>query len=350
MLYIAGMEKQDARTLSVETQEQIRKQAIRLRKQGMAFGKIAQVLGVNRNLPSKWWHAYASDGMDAIRSKTRGRKPGEKRKLSTEQERDIQSCIKDKMPDQYKMTFALWTRQAVGELIFLRTGIRMPVRTIGTYLKRWGFTPQKPLKRAYEQRPEAVKKWLEESYPEIQARAKEEGAEIHWGDETGIRSDTQHGRSYSPKGQTPVIRLSAKRTSLNMISAISNQGTLRFMTYDGTLNAKVLKEFLLRLIRSSAKKVFLILDNLRVHHAKVVMTWLEKYKEKIEIFFLPSYSPELNPDEYLNCDLKAGVHSKPPARTAKGLRTTVISHMRKLQKSPNRIKKYFEHKSIRYAA
>lgn len=130
----------------------------------------------------------------------------------------------------------------------------MPVRTIGTYLKRWGFTPQKPLKRAYEQRPEAVKKWLEESYPEIQARAKEEGAEIHWGDETGIRSDTQHGRSYSPKGQTPVIRLSAKRTSLNMISAISNQGTLRFMTYDGTLNAKVLKEFLLRLIRSSAKR------------------------------------------------------------------------------------------------
>lgn len=122
------------------------------------------------------------------------------------------------------------------------------------------------------------------------------------------------------------------------------------MTYDGTLNAKVLKEFLLRLIRSSAKKVFLILDNLRVHHAKVVMTWLEKYKEKIEIFFLPSYSPELNPDEYLNCDLKAGVHSKPPARTAKGLRTAVISHMRKLQKSPNRIKKYFEHKSIRYAA
>ena len=205
-------------------------------------------------------------------------------------------------------------------------------------MKRWGFTPQKPLKRAYEQRPAEVKKWLDESYPIIEARAKKEKAEIHWGDETGIRSDCQHGRGYSPKGKTPVIRLSAKRSSINMISTVTNQGKVRFI------------QFIKKLIKGAKKKIFLVLDNLRVHHAKVVKKWLKDYKHRIALFFLPAYSPELNPDEYLNGDLKSGVHSKSPARDKESLTKKVRSHMKMLQRSPDRVKKYFKHRKISYAA
>jgi hypothetical protein len=169
-----------------------------------------------------------------------------------------------------KLAFALWTRHAVQQLIKQMFRITMPIRTVGDYLRRWGFTPQKPVKIAYEQRPAQVKKWLDEEYPAIKARARTEGADIHWGDETGVRSDCQHGRSYAPKGETPAIRLNAKRTSLNMISTITNQGKVRFMIYDGTMTVQVLIRFMKQLIKGADRKIFLILDNLRVHHARLV--------------------------------------------------------------------------------
>jgi len=207
------------------------------------------------------------------------------------------------------MPYALWTRKAVKELIATEIGIKVTTRTTGNYLSRWGFSPQKPLKRAYEQNPKKVQQWLDEQYPKIKAQAKQEKAEIYWGDETGLRSDHQHGRGYAPKGQTPAVTISAKRTSSNMISAITNQGKVRFQIYNGTMNAQLLIGFMKRLIKNAKNKVILILDNLRVHHAKLVKAWLAEYKQAIEAFYLPAYSPELNPDEYLNCDLKAGVHS-----------------------------------------
>ena len=181
-------------------------------------------------------------------------------------------------------------------------------------------------------------------------KAKKEDAEIYWGDETGMRNDCQHGRGYAPKGKTPVIRLSAKRTSTNMISAITNQGKVRFQIYDGRMNANQLIDFMKRLIKDAKRKVILILDNLRVHHAKLVKAWLTKHTEEIEVFYLPDYSPELNPDEYLNCDLKAGGPSKSPARSKKQLKGKVLSHMRMLQKQPARVMKYFHHPKISYAA
>ncbi|WP_459943304.1 IS630 family transposase, partial [Deferrisoma palaeochoriense] len=205
--------------------------------------------------------------------------------------RELKRTITDKTPDQLKMPWALWTRRSIQEFIRRRWGLTMPVRTIGDYLKRWGFTPQKPLRRAYEQNPKAVEKWLHEEYPAIRARAKRENAEIHWGDETGIRSDSQHGRSYAPRGQTPEIRITVNRVSLNLISTITNQGKVRFMTYTGTMNSQTLIRFLRRLIKDADRKVFLILDNLRVHHSKPVKAWLAAHQEEIEVFYLPSYSP-----------------------------------------------------------
>ncbi len=266
------------------------------------------------------------------------------------QEGLIQQLMVEKMPDQLKLSFALWTRGAVKELIRQRCGIEMPIRTVGEYLKRWGFTPQKPLKRAYEQKPERVEAWLKNDYPEIVRRAKAEGAEIHWGDETGVRSDCQHGRSYAPAGKTPVQHLPGSRFASNMISTVTNQGKVRFMLYRETLTAPVLIRFLARLVREVGKKVFLILDNLRVHHSKKVRAWLEKYPQHIELFFLPAYSPELNPDEYLNCDLKAQIHSSKPARNRKELETKVRGAMMKLQNRPERVKSWFKHPKIQYAA
>ena len=173
--------KTDAGALSPETQEHLRKQAIRWRKQGMSYIAIAAQLEVHRNTVSNGWQAYQAEGVRGIQSQTRGRKPGEQRTLSAWQEQQIQALICDQTPEQYKLSFALWTRQAVQELIRQRWHRTMPLRTVGEYLKRWGFTPQKPLKRAYEQRPAQVKKWLDETCPAIVARAKREQAEIQFG-------------------------------------------------------------------------------------------------------------------------------------------------------------------------
>jgi len=248
------------------------------------------------------------------------------------------------------MPYALWTRESVRELIRSQCGVELPVRTVGDYLKRWGMTPQKPQKRAYEQRAPVVQAWLEEEYPAIQEQAKRENAEIYWGDETGLRNDCQHERGYALKGKTPTIRLNAKRESVNMISAVTNQGKVRFRIFDGKMNADVLIDFMMRLLKDAKRKVYLILDNLRVHHAKPVKEWLEEHKMMIEVFYLPAYSPELNPDEYLNCDLKAGVHSGTPARNKDQLKQKASKHMRMLQRKPSRVRKYFQHRCIRYAA
>ena len=344
------MEKTDTRRLKPEVLQQLRHQAIRLRKKGMKYKAISEVIDVHHTTICGWWKAYEREGTKGIRLKTRGRKHGAKRTLSPEQEKELQKIIEDKEPDQLKLPFALWTRRAVIQIIKKLYRIDMPIRTAGEYLKRWGFTPQKPLKRAYEQNPEAVKKWLDEEYPKIASQAKKEGAEIHWGDETGLRNDSQHGRSYSPRGKTPVIRLCAKRERINLISSITNQGKVRFMVYQDTMNSQTLIKFLKRLIKDADKKVFLILDNLRVHHSKLVKEWLKEHEEEIELFFLPSYSPELNPDEYLNCDLKAGVHSGAPARKKADLKKKTIFHLRMLQKKPQRVMKYFKHPKILYAA
>ncbi|MEK6222359.1 MAG: IS630 family transposase, partial [Chloroflexota bacterium] len=197
------MENIDARKLSTEAQQQLRNQAIRLKKAGRTYKEIAEITGVHGTTACKWYKAYLRGGKTAITIKKRGRPKGSCRTLTAEQEKELQSAIRDKCPNQLKLAFALWTRVAVQQLIKQLWSINMPTRTVGEYLKRWGFTPQKPLKKAYKQNPKAVKAWMEEEYPGITKRAKKENAEIHWGDETGLCNDSYHGRSYAPRGETP---------------------------------------------------------------------------------------------------------------------------------------------------
>lgn len=342
------MDKENAKKLSPEEQSQLRKQVVRLREKGRANGEIAELLGLSLSHCSRVWKAYQNEGLSGIAKKQRGRKAGEKRAMTAEQECQIKRIIVDKTPEQMKFDFMLWTRKGVQELIKRECGVSLAIRSVGDYLQRWGFTVQKPLKVAYEQNPERVAKWMEEEYPAIQEKAQKENAVIYWGDETGIQNGANVERGYAPKGHTPVARLAARKEKISMMSAISNQGLLRFMIYDDGMTSERLIEFMKRLTRDSKRKVLLILDNLRTHHSKVVQAWLEANKEKMEVFYLPPYAPQVNPDEYLNNDLKRNVHSGSPARTKKQLTHKTRSFMMKLQRTPAHIKAYFKHQKLKY--
>ncbi len=337
------MERTDFRSVDSVTRTEIRKRAIRLIATGMQKKKVAEIFGVNQNSITNWVKKHKADGAKGLKDKVRGVKSEDKKLLSTEQEKQIQLMITDTMPDQLKLSYGLWTRKAVKELVLREFGVELAINTMGDYLRKWGFSPQKPKKRAYEQCSKKVQKWLDEEYPAIKQKAKKEGAVIHWGDETGARNVNQHGRSYAPKGKTPVKKNMAKRFSVNMISTVTNQGMVEFMIYTGTMNSERLITFLEQLIKTKEYKIYLILDNLRVHHSKLIKEWLENKTDQMEIFYLPAYSPEKNPDEYLNCDLKYGLSDTPAPKTQEQLQQNVENHMKMLQANNQRVKKYFHH-------
>ena len=345
------MEKDDARKQTREVLHERRKQVIRMHRKGMPVMQIVEHSGLSWYAVNAAINRYKTEGTASLKPAIRGKKNGSGRVLSEEQEANVRQIICDKRPEQLKMEFALWNRAAVMQLIERECGIKLSVRGVGNYLKRWGFTPQKPIKKAYEQRPEAVKEWLDEKYPAIEQRAKTEGAEIHWGDETAVVNTDVRGRSYAPAGKTPVtFAVGGTRQKLSMIATVTNQGKTRWMIIDEAFNSDKLIEFLEALIKDADNKVFLILDNLRVHHSKPVKAWAEENKEKIELFYLPSYSPELNPEERLNADLKHAICTKVPVRTKAKLKAAATEHMQTLEKSPERVKKYFQDSRVKYAA
>jgi transposase len=345
------MEKEDARKQSRDVLHERRKQVIRLCRKKMPVMQIVAHTGLSWSAVNHAIRLFEAKGAAGLMPAVRGKKAGSLRRLSEEQERTIQQIICDKRPEQLKMEFALWNRAAVLQLIEREFGITLSVRGVGTYLARWGFTPQKPIKKAYEQQPEAVQAWLDDTYPAIEQRAKAEGAEIHWGDETAVVNTDVRGRSYAPAGQTPVTRaVGGTRQKLSMIATVTNQGKARWMIIDEAFNADKLIEFLEALIKDADKKVFLILDNLRVHHSKPVKAWVEAHKDQIELFYLPSYSPELNPEERLNADLKQAIYTKVPVRTKAKLKAAANEHMQMLEKSPERVKTFFQDPRVKYAA
>lgn len=345
------MDKEDARNQTLEQLHERRKQVVRMHRKGMGVMRIVDLSGLSYPTVRGIIDRYEQDGVASIKPAPRGRHSGDGRMLTVDQERLVQQIICDKRPEQLKMEFALWNRAAVMQLIERECGIKLSIRGVGKYLQRWGFTPQKPIKKAYEQRPEAVKQWLDDEYPVIEQRAKVEGAEIHWGDETAIVNTDVRGRSYAPAGKTPVtFAAGGTRHKLSMIATVTNQGKTRWMIIDEAFNTDRFIEFLEALIKDAGRKVFLILDNLRVHHSKVVKAWAEERKDKIELFYLPSYSPELNPEERLNADLKYTIGSKVPVRTKAKLKAAATDHMQKLEQSPERVKSYFQDIHVKYAA
>jgi transposase len=286
------MKHVDMRKLPAAAQEERRRQVIGLRQAGMTYDAIAAQAGLTRTGVFNICLRFAERGAAGLKSGPRGPEPGHGRFLDAEQEAAARDLIRRHTPDELDLPFALWSRAAVRKLLLQRFGVRLAVRTMGTYLARWGFTAQKPLRRAYEQDPAAVRRWLRRDYPQLAARAKAEGGMVFWGDETGLRSDDVRGRSYAPRGRTPEVRVNHKRSGLGLISAVTNKGELRWMVLDGAVKAPSLLRFLARLVRDAGRKVFLILDRLPVHRSAKVRAWLAGREAEIEVFHLPGYSPE----------------------------------------------------------
>ena len=299
---------------------------------------------------SRWCVKYQQGGEEALPGNRTGRPVGSGRLLGQQQDEAIQQLIDTKTPQELGIASALWTRQAVQDLIKQQTGQRLPIRTVGEYLNRWGYTPQRPVRKAYKQDPEKVAQWLEKTYPEIEKRAAEEDAEIHWGDETGVRSTCQHSRGYARPQHTPELGVPAGRFSVNMISTVTNQGRVRWMIHQGKMNAPLFLAFLTRLLAGAAKEVFLIVDHLSVHEAAAVEEWLADKRGRVEVFYLPKYTPERNPDEYLNCDVKGNINTDGLPKDREELRSKLHRFMQRLSKLPKRIVSYFEHRLLHYAA
>jgi transposase len=344
------MKHVDMRKLPAAAQEERRRQVIGLRQAGATYAAIAAQVGLTQTGVFNICRRFAERGAAGLRSGPRGPAPGTRRYLDAAQEAEVRGLIRRHTPDELGLPFALWSRAAVRELVLQRCGVELAVRTMGTYLARWGFTAQKPIRRAYEQDPAAVRRWLRRDYPAVLARAKRAHGAIFWGDETGLRSDDVRGRSYAPRGRTPAVRVCHRRAGLSLISAVTNKGELRWMVVDGAVNAPTFIRFLERLIRDAGRKVFLILDRLKAHRARLTRDWLAEHRTEIEVAFLPSYSPELNADEGVNADLKQAVPRKAPARSKPQLKRAVIGHMRRLAKLPRRIRAIFHHQQFRYAA
>jgi len=341
--------RRDARKLAPAAQETIRRQAVAAVLGGMTQLEAARVFGVARNSVGLWVKAYRKEGEAALAARKRGPK-GERGRLLGWQAGVIVNLITDRQPEQLKLPFALWTAEAVRQLIFRRFKVRVSARSVRRYLKRWGFTPQKPRRRAYEQNSEAVQQWLSVEYPAIRARAKREKARIYWGDQMGVRSDDQAGRSYAPKGKTPVVAGTGQRFGCNMMSAISNRGDLAFMLFKKRFTAPVCLQFLRRLVKHAQRKVFLILDGHPVHKSRRVQAWLEENAMRIELFLLPGYSPELNPDEMLNQDVKTNAVRRKRPRNRRDLIRNLRSYLYKRRDDPDLVKRYFHEESVRYAA
>src|SRR3954463_3214708 len=208
---MGSMKHVDMRKLPAAAQEERRRQGIGLRQAGLTYEAIAAQVGLSPTGVLNICHRYSERGAAGLKSGPRGPEPGHGRFLSAEQEAEARDLIRRHTPDGLDLPFALWSRAAVRELIWQRFGVRLAVRTMGTYLARWGFTAQKPLRRAYEQDPAAGRRWPGRDSPAIAAQAKTEGGAIFWGDETGLRSDDVRGRSYAPRGRTPEMRVNHKR-------------------------------------------------------------------------------------------------------------------------------------------
>jgi transposase len=340
----------DARQLPDAILEALRLRALNGRELGFTEADLANLLGVSRETVCRWWSAYTAHGIDALPHERTGRPLGSGRFLSDEQVRRVQRLLDEKTPEELGIPAPLWNRRAVRDLVHKECGVLLAVRTVGKYLKRWGYTAKKPSRRARKQDPEEVRQWLEETYPAIEQRAAGEGAEIYFCDETGAKADEHPGYGYAREGQPATMEVPDPHIGMNQISAISNTGQVRFMTYARTMNAALFLVFLGKLLRNTTGKLFLIVDRLQAHQTPAVKAWVASHSDRLEIFALPRRAPERNPDEYLNNDLKGQVNAEGLPDSKEDLRSRIQGFMRKLLHFPERVRSYFQHPFAQYAA
>jgi transposase len=345
-----SIELPDARHLSDEALQVLRLRALRGLELGYAEVELADLLGLRQETLSRWWTAYRGHGLPALPGGRTGRPEGSGRLLSQEQAERIKGQIDCHTPPEVGLAHALWTRRAVRELIHRDCGVLLAERTVGHYLRRWGYTCKRPARHSPKQDPDEVEQWLAETYPAIEEQAAREDADILWTDEVGVAADHHPGRGYARKGERAVMEVPQTHIRVNQISAISNEGEVQFMTYPGALNAAVFLLFLQKLVAGASRKILLIADRLQAHKTPQVQAWLEERRERIEVFYLPAYAPELNPVEYLNDDLKGAVN-EPGLPDSKGvLRERILGFMGRLASVPKHVISYFLNPWVQYAA
>jgi transposase len=340
----------DARHLSDEALQILRLRALRGIELGFSEVDLAELLGVCHETISRWWTSYAAAGLDSLPGGRTGRPLGSGRFLSDQQAERIKELIDNNSPDKVGLAHALWTRRAVRDLIRKEFNSDVAERTAGQYLRRWGYTSKKPARHAHKQKPDEVEQWLEETYPAIEDLAAEEDAEILWTDEVGVAADHHPGYGYAREGERATMEVPKPHIRVNQITAISNEGSVRFMTYKGSLNAAVFLVFLSKLIEGATRKILLIADRLQAHKTPEVTAWIEAHKDKIEVFYLPPYSPEMNPVEYLNNDMKGEVNKAGLPDDRGTLHTRIMTFMNNLARVPKHVISYFLHPCVQYAA
>jgi len=344
------MTTKSMREIPAVAQDEIRKRVIAALGNGLRQADAARLFGIPDRTIRRWVAQMRREGVQSLEPKRRGRTAGEVSQLRPKQAQRIKALVIGKMPDQLKLPFYLWTREAVGQLIERESALKLSSASVGNWLARWGMSPQKPVRRAYERDDAYIAAWLQTEYPCIKRRAQAQRALIYWADECGMRSDDVRGRSYALRGKTPEIATTGQRFGCNMISALSNRGGLAFTVFSGRFVTAIFIDFLERLLKHAAgRKVVLIVDGHPVHKAKAVQCWLGERVGRIEMHFLPGYAPELNPDELLNHDVKLALGKSRP-RNREDLKAAVRSHLHRRQKQPQVIKRFFNAEHVRYAA
>jgi transposase len=341
--------KSDARKLDAATQAHLRRLVVLAVRDGMTQGDAAHKYQVSLRAVNQWVARSKAGGLRALQPQRRGRPRGQGR-LNAKQAGRIRRIVIGKMPNQLRLPFYLWTRVAVVQLIAQTYGVQLSLTSVGRYLKAWGLSAQKPVRRAYERNDEAIARWLAEDYPAIARQAKRAKATIYWGDEMGVRSDHVTGTSYAPVGQTPVIRATGQRFGCNMISAITNKGALAFMVFTGKFVAAGFVAFLRRLLKQATGPVYLIVDGHPVHKSRLVKEFVARQGKRLRLILLPGYCPELNPDELLNQDVKTNAVGKSRPRHKAELLDIMRRHLHQRQKQPEMIRNLFREKHVRYAA
>jgi transposase len=341
------MKRRDARALDHKTLEEIRIRAVERVQAGESPEVVIQALGFTRSCIYTWLARYRAGGWGALKARALKGRP---LKIQPAQMKWLYQTVVGKSPLQFRFEFALWTREMIRLLLRERFQLKLSLASVGRLLKQLGLTCQRPLFRAMEQDPQRVRRWRQQDYPVIREEARRCGAEIYFGDEAGVRSDCHAGTTWGIKGQTPVVRSSGQRSSVNMISAVSARGHLRFMLTKGRVNGLVFTEFLKRLMHGASRPVFLILDGGSYHYSRPVKDYLASLGGKLRLFFLPPYSPELNPDEQVWNYVKHHGIAKAALRGGKGeLRKLVLARLRSLQKLPWTVRMFFLTPDTQYA-
>jgi len=331
--------------ISATGQQALRNQAIKAVRKGRRVADVADAFGVTERTLYRWLARYANEGQRGLENRPRSGRPP---KVTAEEMAWIGKTVQEGTPQQLKLPYALWTLSLIRELIRRHLGKTLALSSVSRIMKLLGFSAQKPLYQAWQQDPVLVRQWETESYPEIRAEARRMGATIYFADESGIRSDYHTGTTWAPVGQTPVVSVTGRRFSLNMISAVSPQGEFRFMLHEGSVTAKVFKTFLQRLLAGAEHPIFLVVDGHPIHKSRLVRDFVKSTNGRLRLYFLPPYAPHLNPDEQVWAHVKRDV-SKRGVESQEQMKALALSALRRIQRLPELVKSFFRQPECQYA-